>query len=195
MNASYESGYRPVLWVDEDYDRENASDRRSRFGSYLVLGSHKFAEETFRCSDRADFALAVFTTACSPVMSPGYVRTDQRVSEVSWFWGEDDRPAVDLELVAPHPASVARALDTGRWRGWQSLGFGDDRQWFEPDCAPSAFTTLTLRVPLVASRLPDPAFEGRVPVLSVAKDAVASVCQQVNAYAGGVLAAVEGASR
>src|SRR6266545_2288908 len=72
-----------VCWVDEDWDRSNASDRVSRYGAYLRGHSELFdpwREATGGITqDPGEFAIAALQVACGPIMSPGYVHWHPRV--------------------------------------------------------------------------------------------------------------------
>jgi hypothetical protein len=182
-----------ALWVDEVYDRDNASDRRSRYGAYLRQGNCRIADGS---EDPGEFAEWAFTIACSPVMSPGYVRTHCRVQRVDWCCDADRRPALRLGLVAPLPAGVAAVVD-GTWRGWTAYGVGETRYWAEPEDndRPAVCTTVTLLCPIDLTQLPAPVYHAGVyhagvADLDTAKTAVAAVCRQVNNHAGAVLAAL-----
>jgi hypothetical protein len=187
---------RLLLWVDEAGDREVASDRQSRYGAYLRYEAHRFSPDSDSgpATDPAEFAGLAFQVACSPVMSPGYVRTHPRVAAVRWRW----EACVELELVAPHPPSVRDALAS--WPGWRTVNLGGDQGWIEPDhpSRPVAFTTVTVRVPIHPAGpvgLPSPAYGGGaagrlIPDVDVAKLAVAAVCGQVNQHANRLLDAL-----
>jgi hypothetical protein len=180
-----------ALWPDEAYDRDNASDRRSRYGAYLRQHTPRFTDVG---DDPGEFAQWAFTIACSPIMSPGYVRTHCRVQRVDWCRDGARRPALRLGLVAPLPPGVAAVIG-GAWRGWTAHGFGTARYWAEPEDndRPAVCTTVTLYCPLDLPQLPTPVYRaGGVADLDTAKSAVAAVCRQVNDCAGAVLAALDG---
>jgi hypothetical protein len=177
-----------ALWVDEVYDRDNASDRRSRYGAYLRQRTHRFADVG---DDPGEFAEWAFTIACAPVMSPGYVRTHRRIQRVDWCRDDDRRPALRLGLVAPLPAGMAAVIgDT--WRGWTCYGVGETRYWAEPqnNDRPAVCTTMALLCPIDLTQLPTPLCHDGVADLDTAKTAVAAVCRQVNDHAGAVLSAL-----
>ncbi len=66
-----------VCWVDEDWDRANASDRVSRYGAYLRGHTELFdpwRDAPSRITQNPnEFAIAAFQVATGPIMSPGYV--------------------------------------------------------------------------------------------------------------------------
>jgi hypothetical protein len=70
-----------AFWIDYDYDRQLASDGRSRFAAYVrrAVATAEWAE----CWDgtweddavrAVHFASEAWRVATTPVMSPGYVR-------------------------------------------------------------------------------------------------------------------------
>jgi hypothetical protein len=190
---------RLLLWVDEAHDR--AGDGRSRYGAYLRYEARQFSADSDGdpTTDPVEFAGLAFRVACSPVMSPGYVRSHLRVAAVSWQW----EACVELKLVAPHSPAVRDALAS--WPGWRTENRGEAQHWGEPShpSRPVAFTTVTVRVPIDPAGpvgLPEPAYrEGArgvlVPDVDVAKLAVAAVCGQVNQHATTLLGALESPAR
>jgi len=176
--------------VDEDYDRANAGDGRSRYRSYLDSRSHLFVEDGEPVTDPLVFAATVFTIANSPVMSPGYVRQHPRIRAVSWCWDDDHRIGFDIHLPAPLPAPVATALRGQDWADWQRDWRSD--WWWEPydNDRPAAYTVLIVRVPLPVDILPAPVYRDGVPDLATAKTAVAVVCDQLNTHLAGILTAL-----
>src|SRR6266699_7264794 len=72
-----------VCWVDEDWDRANASDRVSRYGAYLRGHTELFDPWQDApggiTEDAGEFAIAALRVATGPIMSPGYVRWHPRV--------------------------------------------------------------------------------------------------------------------
>jgi hypothetical protein len=181
-----------ALWINEVYDRDNASDRCSRYGAYLRQWTRRFAEVG---EDAGEFAQLAFAIACSPVMSPGYVRTHSRVLRIDWRWDAEYRPAVEVGLVVPLPALVLGVIGgSGSWRGWMAHGLGEARYWAEPEDNDrrAAFTTLTLRCPIDVAELPLPSFYGNAhPDVHTAKSAVRVVCGQVNTHTDAVLAVLD----
>jgi hypothetical protein len=64
------------FWIDTGYDRDNASDGRSRYGAYIRQG----AFEPQAGSDPAvELAVFAWRQATGPVMVPGYVRCHRRI--------------------------------------------------------------------------------------------------------------------
>jgi hypothetical protein len=183
-----------VCWVDEDWDRAQASDGVSRYGAYLR--SHTKLFDPWQdapdgiTQDPGEFAIAAFRVATRPVMSPGYVGWHPRVLDHQVGHGEDPEPG---RLVCKVTLAVSLPLRlSGSWWSWTSyLG----RDWCEPDeDRHAALASLALRWPLPVTSLPHPGTPTRpgVPNLADAKASVRALVAAVNATAGPVLAKLEG---
>jgi hypothetical protein len=181
-----------AFWTDDDYDRDHASNGRSRYGSYLASRAHQFHEDGDPITDPVEFALLAFTIASSPVMAPGYVCQHPRVLDVAWPHDDEDRTAAEVRLVAPLPEPIATVIrrDRRTWAGWHRPWRGD--QWFEPydNDRPGAYTTVTIRIPLNPNTLPAPVYQRGVPDLATAQRAVRAVCAQLNTALADILAAL-----
>jgi hypothetical protein len=183
-----------VCWVDEDWDRSNASDQVTRYGAYLRGHTELF--DPWRdapggiTEDPGEFAIAAFRVACGPIMSPGYVAWHPRVLEHTVSYGEDPDPS---RLVA----KVALATSLPMWLGspWWSWTTYLGRDWSEPEEARhAALARLELRWPIPVATLPDPRPPARPgsPNLRDAKASVRALVEAINAAAGPVLAKLEG---
>jgi hypothetical protein len=183
-----------VCWVDEDWDRTNASDRVSRYGAYLRGHAEQF--DPWReapngiTEDPGDFAIAALQVATGPIMSPGYVRWHPRVLDYKLDRGLDPEPG---RLVCSVTLATFPSLWLGSpWRDWTKyLG----RDWCEPDDARhAALARLELRWPLPVATLPRPHPPARsgYPNLRDAKAAVRALVDQINQTAGPVLTKLEG---
>jgi hypothetical protein len=178
--------------VDETYDRDYSSDGRSRFGAYLRERSHMFRDGDGLMTESGAFALSAWRIAQSPIMAPGYVRTHPRVLSTEAYRDDDHRVAITVQVAAPLPAALVRAIDGWRWRGWERVGFTETR-WVEPydNDRPAAFTTVALRVPLAAAALPAPRYRAGVPETATAKRAVRAICDLLNDHVRPVLAELD----
>jgi hypothetical protein len=185
-----------VCWVDADWDRSSASDGVSRYGAYLRTHTKPFAPWQDEdapggiTQDPADFAIAAFTVATGPIMSPGYVVWHPRVTDYNVSRGENPEPG---RLVL----QVTLATDLPMWLGgrWWSWTERYGRRWREPDDdRPAALASLELRWPLATSTLPRPRppRQPGVPNLADAKASVRALVEAINAIAGPVLAKLEG---
>jgi hypothetical protein len=186
-----------VCWVDEDWDRTNASDRVSRYGAYLRSHTELFNpwRETAKgiTQDPGEFAIAAFRVASGPIMSPGYVGWHPRVLDHQVNYGDDPNPA---RLICTVTLTTALPLWLGSpWWSWTTyLG----RDWSEPDEGRhAALARLELRWPLPVATLPRPDRPTRAgyPNLRDAKASVRALVDQINRTAGPVLAKLEGGER
>jgi hypothetical protein len=186
-----------VCWVDEVWDRSNASDRVSRYGAYLR--SHTELFNPWReapngiTEDPGEFAIAACRVGTGPIMSPGYVRWHPHVLDHQVSHGDNPEPGrlVCKVTLATHPPM---------WLGspWQSWTSYMGRDWSEPDDAQhAALARLELRWPLQVATLPQPGRPARAgyPNLADAKASVRALVAAFNATAGPVLAKLEGGER
>jgi hypothetical protein len=194
-----------AFWIDDDYDRENASDGISRFGAYV-----RRARELPECWDgtwddpqvrQARFAAAAWATATTPVMSPGFVRRHPRViSGRVEFNGWDATLAGAVKLVTPWPQPLARSRDWQRgtwWQDWPMEVLGGVR-WREPDeheLAGHAYLIASawLVFPLPAGALPA-APSGPRGAGDAAREAVRVLVAAMNAVITPVIEALEQSS-
>ncbi|GAA4851310.1 hypothetical protein GCM10025787_38110 [Saccharopolyspora rosea] len=172
-----------IFATDERYDRDHASDYRSRYGAYLrqnVALFLDFYDEPTR--DRLEFAAAAWRVAQSPVMSPGYVIRHPRIVETSAAWDFEGRMGITVAVAAEVPRQLARSL-YGSWRGW------DRQYWAEPEDNnfPVATALLRFRVPMSPDGLPVPSYSpAAVPNTDTAKAAVEVICGRLNSALAGV---------
>lgn len=160
-----------AFWADDGYDREAASDGRSRLGAYLrrSVGDGELSacwDDTFtEADDRAkEFVAAVWPLACAPVMAPGYVRwhwrvIDAKVRASDW----DGRLLAAVKLTAPQPLDLSNKLRSSSERAWWDRPiehWGDVVQAAQPsdeDLARRRYMTcdLNLEFALELAELPD----------------------------------------
>jgi hypothetical protein len=193
-----------AFWIDDDYDRENASDGVSRYGAY-VRRSSALAE----CWDstwddpqvrRARFAEAAWATATTPVMSPGLVRRHPRViSAAVQFNAWDATLAGAVQLITPWPQPLASSRGWQRetwWQDWPMELLGG-RRWREPDeheLAGHAYLMASawLVFPLhPATSLPWAPSGPRDQVEATAREAVTTLVQAMNAVVAPVVETLE----
>ncbi|MFI0412438.1 hypothetical protein [Actinomadura sp. 3N508] len=206
MNSHSDTSAAP-FWVDEDYDRQYASDGVSRYGAYVRdrLGS-SFAE----CWDgtwdepstqRAEFAAAAWRTATGPVMAPGYVRHHPRVLATQVERSHWDGSLIAaVSLVAPWPTELARSSGWQRslsWRDWPAELHGECYDFVHPterDVTESAFlqASLALTFPVPLERLPAAPSGPRRDVVSAARQAVQVLAAELNYTVRPVLDVLEG---
>jgi hypothetical protein len=145
-----------AFWVDEDYDREYASDGVSRYWSSLRRRSGQFRWDGMVTRDPELFALTAFEIGSPPIMSPGYVRHHPRVQHVTRLRDDYGRYALAVDLAAPLPAGAPDYLSGWSWAGWC-----EDQGWAPPwdNDRPAAYTTLTIRMPVSADWLPKATYD------------------------------------
>ncbi|MFI5891948.1 hypothetical protein ACIA5D_17745 [Actinoplanes sp. NPDC051513] len=106
------------FWIDRDYDREYASNGRSRYAHYLDDAAAAFAE-IWADDPTVEFAAIAWRVANGPIMAPGLVRHHLRVVEASALRSDWNGQMVgSVRLVAPRPRSLtdARTPDGGWYR-------------------------------------------------------------------------------
>ena len=179
--------------TDDRYDRDNASDGRSRYGFYLADHRHLFLDDV-PTADVAWFAFSAWEVANSPIMSPGYVHTHPRVIATEPHWDDNGRPALTVRLVASWPLRVLDVLgpDVNTWRLHRDTQ-GCVYAWSEPwdNDTVSVFTTLTVRVPVVVDLLPTPRYRDDVPDTQTAKHAVNVLCANANTIVNALCVALD----
>lgn len=191
-----------AFWLDDDYDREYASDGISRFGAYLRDG----AFEPWTDDDQAvEWAMFAWQRATGPVMSPGYVRCHPRVlaAHVERS-GWDGSMIASVSLACSWPGQLTATLSrpvslAGRavyWHDWPAESLGRDARFHEPGEAdlaacPYALTTLSLQLTVPSADLPEPPATAGTR-LGAARRAVAVVVAELNAIIGPALRALAG---
>lgn len=142
--------------------------------------------------DKIEFAIRAWTIARAPVMAPGYVTARPRIQDTTVHWDDHARAAVAVQIALPAPAAAHRI--PSHWHGWLCLPAS--QRWVAPDDNNHAtvLTTLTVRIPLAAHDLPTPRYQAGAARTTVAKRAVTSLCETLNAELAGVLAASDTAA-
>jgi hypothetical protein len=169
-----------VFVLREAYDRDRASDGRSRFGVYLRQHARYFDDEDGPTADRAQFAAAAFTVARVPIMSPPYVGTHPRVVLAEPVWDTDGRCGVLVGFAVPISERIADRLpvDTAGWHR-----DGDDGPYYASERLDrtAAYGQLVVRVPFPVELLPAPAYtDTSMPDVDTAKRAVRTICNHTN---------------
>jgi hypothetical protein len=187
-----------AFWVDQEYDRANASDGISRYGAYL----RDVAFEPWTDHDQAvEWAAFAWQRATGPVMSPGYVRCHPRVLAARLERsGWDGSLAAGVTLVSPWPEQLTRALAKGvrlgeqdaYWQDWPTEYRGGITCNYEPSEAdiaarPYLLATLSLQFTMPSAALPEPPATS-ADLLSAGQQAVAVVVAELNRIVSPVLA-------
>jgi|GEM_PF-3280472 len=174
------------LVIDDEYDRDRASDGFSRFGAYLAMRLPPIvqADPDVLC-DPVRWAVFAWATATAPVMSPGYLGWSGPIEDIRMEW-DDGHLAVETVLRAELPGYLRG------WRGW-------DRDRDGNHCEPwygdrTALTRLTLYARLLEVPLPAPPEDARcrTEVVLTAKAAVSSVATAVDHILAPVLEHLSG---
>jgi len=190
---------RNLLWVNDSYDREYASDGVSRYGAYLRQRATQFLDpwEDVPTTEASLFAAIAFEIASGPVMSPGYVGSHPRVTDLRLHCDDDGRRAIQLDLAISLPSELRRAMPL-RWQDWQQPR-GEDGRWQQPydNDRLTVTTAITVRVPFPAADLLPGAFYDQHgnPDTPAAQGAVAVLVAHVNTELAGVFVALTGARR
>lgn len=171
-----------------DLSADHNSDGTSRYGNYLAQHQHLFRsdEPSIQNVARAQFALAAWRIANSPIMTPSYVQSHPRVLGSDVHWDEESRAAVSVRLALPMPAGLRRP----EWRGWRwdrRAGWGDPVD----NSRITALTGLTVRVPVPVDLLPTPLYRLGEAHTWMAKRAVGVLLEALNAEIGDLLADIE----
>lgn len=126
--------------------------------------------------------------ASPPIMAPGYVSWHPRIQTTRAHWDDDHRAALAIDIAVPAPSSVTATV-TIPWRDWDYDSWAEI--WSEPwdNDRLAVVTTLTVRVPLKAHRLPAPRYRRGIPCTDTAQQAVTTMCREVNTELDSVLAA------
>lgn len=187
------------FWIDDEYDRENASDGTSRYGAYVRQAVFEpWADE----DQPVELAVFAWRQATTPVMSPGYVRRHPRILAAQLErsdWDGSLLAMVNLVTAQPGPLQYLRCDDErGMWQDWpHEWSFASDRDiWHEPaseDLARSPYLlcSASLRFAVPSARLPEPAAD----LVSACQASVAEIVRQLNAIIRPVLDRIEGSAR
>jgi hypothetical protein len=122
-----------AFWVDDEYDRDHASDGVSRYVAYI----RDVAFEPWTDDDqRVELAAFAWDRATGPVMSPGYVRRHPRILTAQLARSDWDGSLIaQVDVLTPQPHHLRIGVkDIGYWHDWPSEhAFGADRiVYFEP---------------------------------------------------------------
>lgn len=177
--------------VDDDYDRANASDGRSRYGAYLAQHPRDFTAWEPHPLSAPEFAVAAWRIASSPVMSPGYVRIRPDLEAITVGFAEDD-PHVVLTVKVPLLHGDLAARLPYQWRDWQLGHFRHDGSYQERiapgDQHPAVLATADVRIPVAEALLPVPKHLRGPGLLADAREAVFTLAELVNEEAGPIVA-------
>ncbi|WP_250000264.1 hypothetical protein [Actinoplanes sp. M2I2] len=116
------------FWIDHDYDRDYASDGRSRYEHYLRDAAGAF-DEIWANDPSVEFAAAAWRIANGPIMAPGLVRHHPQIVEASALRSDwNSRMLGSVRLVAPCPRQLAELrTPAGGWYRDVRLDSWNDR--------------------------------------------------------------------
>ncbi len=158
-----------AFWIDDEYDRQQASDGISRYGAYVRQASSvgESWDGTWEDPDirQARFAAAAWSTATGPVMAPGYVRQHPRVlaGRAAYnAWDGTLNGLVRVVIPWPEPLAQSHAWQSGGswWQDWPAGQLVGGRACYrEPDDGETAarrylMASAALIFPLPAVMLP-----------------------------------------
>ncbi|TMR98960.1 hypothetical protein [Nonomuraea basaltis] len=142
-----------AFWIDAGHEGTQA-----RYGEQLRRWRHAFAAAEGEPAaggvtlDPLHFALGAWEVATRPMAESPYVRCHPRVLDATCHRPEETRgPLAVVELAVPAPVPLPDG-----WSSWQRQDGGEPAYVAPPYERPTALTTLELRVPLAADRLPTP---------------------------------------
>ncbi|GGV39556.1 hypothetical protein GCM10010495_66150 [Kitasatospora herbaricolor] len=174
--------------IDDAYDKANASDGSSRFGSYLAVNAGRLHDAGAPLGP-VDFAQAVWRIATSPVMSPGYVRIRPDLAALALVTTGEDYDRIALRIDVPLHHDVLTHRPAARSEDWQHdpWHISTDR-WLrhvEPGLdRPALLLTATLFVPVPEHVLTAPSVARPGPAMTrEAKQTVRNLVEHANAHA------------
>jgi hypothetical protein len=193
-----------AFWIDYRYDREYASDGKSRYGAY-VRQSSSIAECCHGTWDnprvrQVRFAAAAWETATTPVMSPGYVRRHPQLISAQVALNTWDGTLSGLvEMVTPWPHHLIRSSDWQRgtaWRDWPAESRGGRTVYRVPDDDEVAahhylMASARLVFPLQAGAELPPAPSRRRDCEDRAREAVEALVIEMNTVVAPVITTLE----
>lgn len=192
-----------LVRINDEYDRENASDGVSRFGAYLRQRPTEFrdswSDEPKPIEDPGEFAWRAWQVATGPVMVPGYVQVRPDLHGVQLHRDENDGALyaeVRVPLLQAQIGGGAKRFPYS-WQDWET----DRDPWGETDYRSLVEPRETKRASVLASvivRIPGrewsglvtpTAYEGRT-LLDEARDTLAAVVRNVNVDAAPIVARI-----
>jgi hypothetical protein len=191
-----------AFWIDDEYDREHASDGVSRYGAYI----RDAVFEPWTDDQAVELAEFAWRRATGPVMAPGYVRRHPRIRTALLersSWDGSLLAMIDLVTGQPEPLRYLPAGDgPAPWRDWPadySFSTGHD-QWYEPggeDLArnPYLLCTASLRFTVPQTGLAKPPARPSMPLLvAQCRDTIAALVRTLNTIVSPVIARIDDGS-
>ena len=176
--------------VDDDYDRDNASDRYSRYGAYVAQHAGDFDAWSPQPLTAAEFATAAWRIATSPIMSPGYVRIRPDLYGIGLNISEDDPSLLVARISVPLPHSQLRTRLPYEFRDWEHSSYREHPYpefVYPPDSNVSVLTAASVSVPMSDRNLLAPKHLRGRGLVDEARQAVRLLATQINAVGGPVV--------
>lgn len=193
-----------LVRIDDDYDRDRASNGVSRFGEYLRLNAELFrdswSDEPAPVEDPVEFAVHAWQVATGPIMVPGYVRTRPDLHGVSLHRDEEDRALFAVIQVPLHHAYIGRGTRRfpHSWQDWETdRGWGPGEESYPSLREPRTYkraavlASVDVRVPgrEWTGLVTPTAYEGRT-LLDEARETLAAVVRNLNADAAPIVSRI-----
>lgn len=194
-----------AFWIDYEWDRDRASDGKSRYGAYVRGAMEEFRKSwdgTYETNLAGRFAEVAWRTATGPVMSPPFAdwRAPVRSAGLQIDVEAEGCPLVaTVDLACRWPRSLGHGHDGLRhWRSWPyerswtgdypRVPYGDE---IVRGCYALASLRLLFAIP--AAQLPAPPAAGHRPgeVEDTARKAVEAVVAELNRFVTPVSARLE----
>lgn len=190
-----------LVSVDEESDRERASNGYSKYGAYIAARPEKFHEdeEPGTPLTAAEFAAAAWEVATPPILV-GYVNWRPDLETVTTAFTDHGDLLLKVSVPLWHGDLPADRRPRYPWQDWTTeydYGTRDDkyRSAYQPEIKgdrPAVLTVSHILIPTVDWDLPDPRHaEGRA-LLEEAKHVVHEIARRVNQDAGPMVAQILG---
>jgi len=193
------------FWIDYEWDRDRASDGKSRYGAYVRGAMQEFQKTwdgTYETNLAGHFAELAWRTATGPVMSPPFADWHAPVMSVDLqvdYEAEGCPLIAVVTLATSQPRALAHGYDGERhWRSWpyERSWTGDyPRDPYGDEFARNCFALASLRLmfAIPAARLPDAPSAARRPgeVEHTARMAAEAVVAELNRAVIPVLTRIE----
>jgi hypothetical protein len=131
----------PLFWIDDNYDRDHASDGHSRYGAYLRQHERELAEDLEWGPH--SFLASIWRIGSMPVMAPGYIRQHPQVEAHRLSRDDYDGHLLGVVTLAMRPPA-----DASRWASWTE-------RWEEPRRHPAQLWRVEYHVELPDELLAD----------------------------------------
>lgn len=194
---------RTIVAIDDEYDRRNASNGRSRYEAYLKQNASLFrdswSDTPGPVRDPNEFAVHAWTVATGPIMAPGFLRVRPDLHGITLHRDDHDLALYANIHVPLHHDQIGGGA--GRfpydWQDWATdRDFGSDYDSLiepEPSKRPSVLATAVVRVPSHTwPDLPTPTVYEGPQLLDEARAALDLLVACINRDAGPIVAKLRG---